>query len=313
MKTIFKVLHEKALQITKSYLKAESDLISVLQEIDDCRGYREIGFKSLFEYATQSLGLSESVSYNLITIARKSKEVPQLQEMIRSQVISVSNARMIAPVLTEDNQERWLSSAAKLSKRELEKEIAQEFPERLVQERARYVSEKRIELKMGISEDVHEMLKRVQDLVSSQIGNAATLEETLRVALELYIEKKDPMEKARRVERRHAHLSQAKSDKAEMEPVPGQVKSNPRFIPARIEHAVRLRDHGKCTHRTSQGTPCNERRWLDVHHVKPLSEGGLTHLDNLTLICRGHHQMLHHAPLQLPNQWSQPISKFRFG
>jgi hypothetical protein len=49
MKTNFQFLHEKALQISKQYLRAESDLISVLQEIDDSRGYREIGLKSLFE------------------------------------------------------------------------------------------------------------------------------------------------------------------------------------------------------------------------------------------------------------------------
>jgi hypothetical protein len=84
------------------------------QEIDECRAYRELGFKSLFEYATQGLGLSESVSYNFITIARKSKEVPKLQEMIRKQEITVSNARAIAPVLTFENQDKWLPSAAVL-------------------------------------------------------------------------------------------------------------------------------------------------------------------------------------------------------
>jgi hypothetical protein len=302
MKTSFKVLHEKALQITRTYLKAESELISILQEIDDCRGYREMGFKSLFDYATQALGLSESVSFNFITIARKSREVPKLQEMIQKQEITVSNARMIAPVLNQENQERWLSSAAELSKRELEKEIAREFPERQVQERIRYVSEERLELKLGISDDLHELLKRVRDLVSTQMGKSATLEETLRVALTLYIEKKDPMEKAKRAEIK------------EVKPVPGQVGStrasqiskntsarqNPRFIPAKLEHAVRLRDQGQCTFKTTQGARCTERRWLDIHHVKPLSEGGATTLENLTLICRGHHQVIHCTDQQMP-------------
>jgi hypothetical protein len=327
MKTSFKVLHEKALQVSKTYLRAESELISVLREIDDCRGYREMGFKSLFEYATQSLGLSESVSFNFITIARKSREVPKLQEMIQKQEITVSNARMIAPVLTAGNQERWLSSAAELSKRELEKEIAREFPEKQVQERTRYVSEKCIELKVGISEDVHELLKRVQDLVSSQTGKAASMEETLRAALELYVEKKDPMEKARRVKRRAASRVTVEEPEDAIEPAPGQDKSssgslssmhssapsNPRFISAKLEHAVRLRDQGQCAHRSSQGVRCSARRWLDIHHIKPLSEGGVTTLDNLTLICRGHHQVIHHAPRQLPNRLLQRLPMFRSG
>ncbi len=299
MKTSFNVLHERAVQISKTYLKAESDLIAILQEVDDCKGFRELGFKSLFDYATQSLGLSESVSFNFITIARKSREVPKLQEMIQKQEISVSNARMIAPVLTIDNQDRWLSIAAELSKRELEKEIAKEFPERQVQEHTRYVSEKLIELKIGISEDSYELLKRVQDLVSSQSGNAASLEETLRAALELYVEKKDPVEKAKRVQER----TQAKEFQ-DTKAVPGQAdananadtdaKKNLRFIPAKLEHAIMLRDQGQCTFHSVDGKRCLEKRWLDIHHVQPLSQGGQTTFENLRLVCRGHHQVLHH-------------------
>lgn len=293
MKTNFQFLHEKALHITQQYLRAESDLIVVLQKIDNSRGYREIGFKSLFEYATQGLSLSESVSYNLITIARKSKEVPKLQEMIREQEITISNARTIAPILTSENQEKWLATAATSSKRELEKEIAKEFPQAQVREQARYVSGRRIELKLGISEDLHEKLKRVQDLVSTQSGNAASLEETLEAALALFIEKRDPLEKAHRAE------ALAEKNKG---PVPVQVRanpspnpnSNPRFIPAWIVHAIRRRDQGQCTYLSSHGVRCSQRRWLEIHHIQPLALGGKSTLENLRLICRGHHQVLHH-------------------
>jgi hypothetical protein len=299
MKTSFQALHEKALQITKTYLRAECDLISILQAIDDCRGYRELGYRSLFEYSTQALSLSEAVCYNLITVARKAKEVPMLQEKIRAQEITLTNAKMIAPVLTSENQEKWLSTAAAFSKRELEKEIAKEFPQAQVREQARYVSDQRIELKLGISEKLHEKLKRVQDLVSTQSGKSASLEETLEAALTLYIEKNDPVKKAQRAE--------ARANKAKT-PVPGQVKedkmpssssssspnSNPRLIPAELNHAIHRRDKGQCTYRTSQGVRCSQKRWLEVHHIKPLALGGQNTLENLKLVCRGHHQVLHH-------------------
>lgn len=295
MKMNFKLLHEKAVQISKSYLRAESDLIAVLQEIDDCKGYRELQFKSLYEYATQCLGLSESVSYNLITIARKSKEVPKLQEMIQKREMTVSNARMISPVLTFENQEKWLSAAAELPKRSLEKEIAKEFPERQVQERMKYVSEKCVELKLGLSEDVHELLKHAQDLVSSRKGGASSLGETLRSVLEFYIEKNDPQRKAERADARQKQNKiqiSTKTNKAQ--PVPGQVKVNQRYIPAQLEHAVRLRDQGRCTQKNPNGQRCDEKRWLDIHHIKPLSHGGVMAFENLTLLCRGHHKLLHH-------------------
>ncbi|MFL5813639.1 MAG: HNH endonuclease [Bdellovibrionia bacterium] len=277
-----------------------------MQEIDIYKAYRDLGYKSLFEYATQGLRLSESVSYNLITIARKSKEVPQLQKMIRKQEITVSNARMIAPVLTRENQNEWLMAAASLSKRALEKEIAKTLPEMQVQESARYVSEKRIELKLGISEELHEKLKRVQDLVSSQSGKAAKMEVALQAALDLYIEKMDLQKKAERAQAKFAQASvrsqAAAQDKTQpvpslqpsLQPVPGQVHQRTRYIPAKLKHAVRLRDKGQCALKDVNGKRCAEKRWLEIHHIKSIIDGGANELQNLALVCHAHHQFLHH-------------------
>jgi 5-methylcytosine-specific restriction endonuclease McrA len=304
----FIVLHERAVQISKSYLKAECDLIAILQKIDDCKGYREIGHKSLFDYATQSLGLSESVSYNLIAITRKSREVPKLQEMIRDQKVSISNARMIAPILTYQNQEKWLSAAASLPKRALEKEIAKEHPKTITQEQTRYVTENRLELKIGISERLEEKLRHAQSLASSQAGKVIDLEGTLEELVDFYLQKNDPIEKAKRIESRGAKkvnpdepkpsnkLPTRNEQKSIVNPVPGQVKApaNPRYIPAQLRRSVLLRDQNQCSFIAPNEIRCSERKWLDIHHVRPLAEGGQTCLENLKLVCRGHHQMMHH-------------------
>jgi hypothetical protein len=326
MKTNFQSLHKQALEIATSYRRAESELISILQKIDECRGFREMGYKSLFDYSTQALKLSESVTFNLIAIARKSKEVPKLQEMIQDQTVSISNARMITPVLNLENQEKWLSAAASLSKRQLEKEIAKAHPEAQVREQSRYVSENRLEMRLGVSEELHDEFKRVQDLVSSQMGKAVNMEEALKVALKYYIEKNDPLVKASRVAAKNKARNQAQGDGAgegdvrvqsqtqsqarksvehrstenAITPVPGQVQisrpnlKNKRFIPSKLEQAILLRDHGRCSYQMPNGKRCSERRWLDIHHIVPLSLGGQTTLDNLKLVCRGHHQVLHH-------------------
>ncbi|MBY0470520.1 HNH endonuclease, partial [bacterium] len=80
---------------------------------------------------------------------------------------------------------------------------------------------------------------------------------------------------------------------------PARVNKNPRVIPAHLHHAVQKRDQAQCTHIT-QGKRCTERRWLDIHHKNPLSQGGETTLENLTLLCRGHHQLLHYRILPNP-------------
>ncbi|MBY0471515.1 HNH endonuclease [bacterium] len=268
-----KTLHARAVALAKTYLKSESELISVLQEIDRCKGFRELGFKSLFEYA-RSLGLSESVAYNFITVARKASEVPELREKLQTQEMTLSNAKTIAPILNSANQEKWLEAASTLSKRELEKELAKEFPERSVQETTRYVAEERMELKLGISEALLKKLKRVQDLESK--NSAASLEQALEAMADSYLAKNDPLEKAKRARQLF----------------PGRVNPNPRVIPAHLKHSVQTRDQAQCTHSKS-GKRCQERRWLDIHHIEPLAQGGETTLNNLTLLCKAHHQMLH--------------------
>jgi len=40
-----KALHEKAVEISKTYLRAEGQLIEILQAIDSMRAYRELGYK----------------------------------------------------------------------------------------------------------------------------------------------------------------------------------------------------------------------------------------------------------------------------
>ncbi|MBI2605974.1 MAG: HNH endonuclease [Deltaproteobacteria bacterium] len=38
---------------------------------------------------------------------------------------------------------------------------------------------------------------------------------------------------------------------------------------------------------------CEQKRWLQVHHIKPVSLGGGNTLENLTTLCSGHHRMRH--------------------
>ncbi|MDR3607215.1 MAG: HNH endonuclease signature motif containing protein [Oligoflexia bacterium] len=282
-------LHQKAIKAADNYLRAESELIKIIQSMDQCRGYLELGFRSLFDYTVNALKLSEGVAYNLIVVARKAAEFPQLQDRVRDREITLSNARKIAPVLTQENQEKWLSAAASLSKRELEHEIAKEFPELEVAEKSRYVSEDRLELKMGVSKELWEKLMRAQEIVSTSQKRAASLEDTLNVLLEVYLEKADPVRAAARANKRAENP--AKKNIPKQSPVPGK---NVRFIPAELKHKVMRRDRGQCTARGVDGKRCPERRWLDAHHIKPIALGGRTTLENLTTLCASHHRLVHY-------------------
>ncbi|MCM2279592.1 MAG: HNH endonuclease [Oligoflexia bacterium] len=286
MEKNIKALHEKALEMARTYLRAEADLVGILREIDEARAFRELGYRSLFEYARRGLSLSEGVAYNLIVVARKSREVPLLQEKLSRREISLSNARMIAPVLTPATQEKWLNAAQTLSRRELEKAIARERPELLRPERARYVREDRLRIELNISEALYQSLKRAQDRVSVRAQRAATMEDTLLELVRVFLERHDPIEKARR-----ARMSQSGPEQVSRVP---RVSGARYRLPAALRHALVLRDGGQCSYRDPvTGARCEDRRWLEFHHLRPKSLGGADRMENLATLCRAHHQRLH--------------------
>jgi hypothetical protein len=64
-------------------------------------------------------------------------------------------------------------------------------------------------------------------------------------------------------------------------------------IPANLKHQIQLRDKGQCTYINTHGRRCLSRRFLEIHHIKPVSQGGNHQLKNLTLLCSGHHKVVH--------------------
>ncbi len=60
-----------------------------------------------------------------------------------------------------------------------------------------------------------------------------------------------------------------------------------RTIPPALRRALRARDRG------CQFPGCENRRFLDAHHVHHWAQGGSTTLANLVLLCRRHHRLVH--------------------
>jgi 5-methylcytosine-specific restriction endonuclease McrA len=280
-------LHEGALRCAADYLKRESELIDYLQRIEERRGYTRYGFPSLFQYAVGCLKLSESKSYELISIARKSREVPQLKKAISQGPINSSQAKRIVSVITPENQAQWIEMSATLSQRELEKRIVEVNPKEAVKEKMSFVNPIRIELKCGISEDLMKQIERIKDLVSQKSAKPASLEDTLQAMSLLYLDKKDPVEIAGRVLRAKNQLSSRRAT-----PKPGNAP-----MPAQVRHEVTRRDNGQCTYVARNGKRCEQRKWVDLHHKKPVSDGGEHDAGNIVTLCRGHHRLHHQLTL----------------
>jgi hypothetical protein len=304
MEVRMKSIHERALEKASCFKRAEADLLEIIDEIDKAKSYFEKEFTSCFDYCVKFLKLSEAVSYNFISIARKSRQVPELVTAIKEEKISVSSAKKIAAVITPENKVHWLELAQTMPKAQLEKEVARANPQAAVQERVRYVAEDRLRLELAVSEKTINALKRAQEILSQRMGKHISMEEAIGVALGEFVERRDPVKKAARAGQR----SEVRSAKG-IQLVPGPVAKkdvgegqyetqvNIPFERTRLRasqvHQINLRDRGQCTYIDNTGNRCEQKKWLQVHHVVSVRAGGQNGLGHLKTLCSAHHRMIH--------------------
>ncbi|TFH75220.1 HNH endonuclease [Gammaproteobacteria bacterium LSUCC0112] len=77
------------------------------------------------------------------------------------------------------------------------------------------------------------------------------------------------------------------------------IRRKTRAIPPSIRRALQIRDHG------CRFPGCCESRYVDAHHVQHWCDGGETRLDNLVLLCRHHHRLLHQDGYEIVKHGNQ--------
>jgi hypothetical protein len=201
--------------------------------------------------------------------SRKNREKCQnSKKAIDRGVLSVSKARRIVKVITPSTQAEWIKKASEMKQVELDKEVAAVNPS-AVKERIRPVGLERHEMRLSIADRCKAKLDRTKNLMKD-----SGLESVLEKLLDSYLEMHDPIKKAERTFLRKVKASTAT-----------------KTMPARVRHAVNLRDQGKC-----QVEGCTNERYVDLHHIIHRARGGKHTEDNLITLCSAHHRMQHSTP-----------------
>ena len=282
-------------------------LLAHLAEVDARKLYLPAAYPSMFAYCVGELGLSEDAAFRRIRAARTARQFPALFAALADGRLSLSAVLLLAPHLTPENADELLGAATHKRKAELERLLAERFPQpdvaTLVQAlptpaaapqlapapvsehvnplpptpvaprpKVTPLAPERFALQLTISQRAHDNLRYAQAMLGHAVPSG-DLAQVLERALEVLVEKLE--------QRRFAATSRSR-------PRRGTPKG--RIIPAAVRREVWHRDGGQCTFVSDKGHRCEARSRLELDHVIPVSRGGEASAANLRLRCRAHNQ-----------------------
>ena len=301
--------------------EATAALIVHLAEFDARRLHEGEGYSSLFQYCMAVLHLSEDAVYNRISAVRAARRYPAIIEGLESGALSLTTVRLLAPHLTSENHAGLLAAASGKGKQAVEELLACRFPQADVVARVRKVptpavvpsepvsacepmlacapttggpaavvndgsrtpvapsaravvrprAPERYEIRFTASAATRDKLRTAQDLLGQAIPSG-DIAEVFDRALTLLV----------------ADLSRRKlAATTRPRKTRGQSDTS-RNIPAEVRRHVVAKDSGRCTFVARNGRRCEERRFLEFHHVVPHAAGGKPTVDNIELRCRAH-------------------------
>jgi hypothetical protein len=135
------------------------------------------------------------------------------------------------------------------------------------------LSEDRYKYQLTIDHETRELLSLAKDMLR-HVDPGADDGALLKRALKLLV----------------SDLARRKFGAAEARATARQTASGSRHVPAQVKRAVFVRDRGRCAFVGRHGRRCDERGFLEFHHLKPIAIGGLATAENIALRCRRHNQ-----------------------
>ena len=236
--------------------RATLALIECLEEAQERRLYAELGYGSLWEFATIELGLSEGAAQRRIQAMRLTRDVPESKAALVTGTLSLSNAAKVQSFRQAEKKlgrtpdaSALVAQVQGLSQRDCEKKLIEISPDALPKESERVVgSDGERELKIVISPELHEKLQRLKGMLAHAVPEAthAQLLELMTEEMLVRLEKK----KGIGLEEDAAATAAAAVERANPKPAGERV-----YIAVAVDRALGARSGGRCEIVT-QGRRC---------------------------------------------------------
>jgi hypothetical protein len=298
-----------------------AQIVAHLAELDTRDVFLREGYGSLFVYCRDALGLSEWEAYNRIEVARAARRFPVILDLLADASVNLTAVRLLAPHLNASNYREVLDSARGKRKPEVEEIVARLSPRPDVPASVRRLPTSRpvsVPLAAPVPASASPAATPVSDAGALTPGPAAhplpvgpaavTPLSPDRYKLQLTIGG-DTLEKLRLAKDMLGHaipsgdeaaildraltallveLARKKFAETGKPQPPRGMKAGARDPSAQVKRATWLRDLGRCAFVGTNGHRCNERRFIEFHHIDPHVLGGEATVDQIQLRCRRH-------------------------
>jgi hypothetical protein len=303
-------------------------LLVHLSEFDRRRLYLPAGYSSLYKYCRGALRLSEFESVVRMKAARALRRCPRILAMLREGTLNMTTLRLLLPHLMPENQQELLAEASGRSRRQVQELLARRFPQPDVPASIRGFAAGPTEaapppvpfaplrdappfplaacpapsaFSAGPAQPTVPpavarplVTPRAADRYQVTFTAYGKTVEKLELARDLLRHAVPDGDPAAIMDRAlTALLEQIARDKfgdADRPRRGRKGRDDTRYISVAVRRAVWLRDLGRCTFVGKGGHRCEERGFLEFHHIVPFAAGGKATAENLTLRCSAHNR-----------------------
>ena len=270
-------------ELARRSCEVEADLLIHLLEIDERKLYLARTWPSMFAFCTRELGFSEGAAYNRIFVARAARRFPAVIDALRTGRVHLAGLRLLAPHLTNENQEELLGRAAGKTKEAIAELVASIAPWaspctgvwRMAVPAMAPFAQDEWKVQFCASREFRDEILEAQDLMRHQIPDG-DLSQIFRAAIQLLVTN---MKKKRFAVGRKCG-----------EQAPTAVDGDSRHVPDGIKRAVYERDGGRCAFVDERGKRCEETGSLEFDHIEGFARTHRHDVDGIRMLCRAHNQ-----------------------
>ena len=305
-------LHRSAEKIVCAEKKKLALLIAHISEISRRKAHLELGYKNLFDYIVEHLGISAGSAYLRMQVANICRDYPEILECLSKNEISLTVAGLLCVYINKENCSKLLDGCKGKTKREVEKYLVELRPKPVFKTMIRKQPVKKSilskeEVKQGgpqmspgtvspacpdvynfrfsADEGFREKLMRLAEVLGIE-STERNMQVVIEKALDLALDRKDPKKKLERRIKRQKSKERQESSPAEENTESSKKRS--RYIPARIRERVLERASYRCEYIGSEGCRCTQRTGLEIDHREPFARGGGNSESNLRVLCKRH-------------------------